>query len=315
MPLKCNTPACLLCGHERVAIVDRLSAAQLQRMWRENGDEIPDAALYPLTPEREVCLGQCCSCGFQFFDPSLAGGAAFYECLSRRASYYSAVNADFRRTAAFAKKHNLTRVLDVGCGEGCFLDLLKAAGHQTHGIELNSKAARRCMEAGHRVFSKLQQELTVEEAGGSFDLVTAFQVVEHLAEPVRFISDASRLTRLGGFIAIAVPNRIGIRRLVLLDPHEWPPHHVSRWRPQDLRLLGEQCGLTVIEQGADTTIGSQIRYVMRFNNQMARVIGRQNQLRSEMLIAGIGYLYTLLGMKYWTPHFGSSAYCIYQKTE
>src|SRR5215203_2255966 len=175
----CTMPACLLCGNANVRIIDRLSGAELRRMWKENGNEIPERAFYPLTDEREACLGECCSCGFRYFDPSLAGDGRFYESLSRRESYYPLGNDDFVRAAAFATSHHLTRVLDLGCGEGAFLDMLKGRKHKTHGIELNTSAAQRCREKGHHIFSKTYQDLTLEDTGGQFDLVSAFQVLEH----------------------------------------------------------------------------------------------------------------------------------------
>ena len=306
-------PACLLCGNAKVEIVDQLSGAELRRMWKELGDEISERAFSPLVDDRRACLGECCSCGFFFFDPSLAGSGAFYEALSRRDSYYPVSNEDFLRAAEFAGRHQLSRVLDIGCGEGAFLDQLKGKGHKTHGIELNPAGAQRCREKGHHIFSKMHRDISLDETGGQFDLVSAFHVLEHVTDPVGFIKDAMRLARPGGFIAIAVPNMKGASSLVPLDPHEWPPHHVTRWRHQDLRLLAERCGLEMVEQGTQRTIGSQIRYLMHLNNRMARLLGRKEQVRSDLVINAAGYLYTLFGAKYWTPHIGRSGYAFFGK--
>jgi SAM-dependent methyltransferase len=177
---------------------------------------------------------------------------------------------------------------------------------------LNPRAVEVSRSKGHEIFSADLGEFAAARAG-SFDLVTAFQVIEHVPNPVEFLRMAARIVRPQGYIVVGVPNSRGIHSLAPLDPHEWPPHHLSRWNFLHLQLLGKQVGLEVVEQSGEITSGSQLRHFMRLNNRMAKVLGRPDQVRSPLFINVAGYMYTLLGMKHWTRPFGGSAYTAYRK--
>ncbi|HMJ88436.1 MAG TPA: class I SAM-dependent methyltransferase [Candidatus Acidoferrum sp.] len=311
MSISVDAPPCNLCGSVRVEVSDSLRGDDIKRMWDAYEEGFSPEQLLPVTSRTEVNLFQCCNCGFRYFDPSLAGGAAFYEHLSRR-PYYPAVKPEFTRAAQLAQQHSLNRVCDVGCGGGYFLDMARKNGHETFGLELNPRAAAMSRSKGHHIFADDLSAIAATRSG-SFDLVTAFQVIEHVPNPVEFLELAARLVRPQGYVVVGVPNSQSIHSLAPLDPHEWPPHHLSRWRFDHLRLLGERVGLDVVEQNGEITSGSQLRDFMRLNNRMAKVLHRANQVRSPLLITIVGYMYTLLGMKHWTKPFGGGAYTAYRK--
>jgi O-antigen chain-terminating methyltransferase len=101
-----------------------------------------------------------------------------------------------------------TRVLDLGCGRGEFLELLRAAGMEAHGIDLSTESVARCRAKGlDAEVADLFAYLAVQpegELGGIF----CAQVVEHLP-PERLpelIRLAARCLEPGGIIAIETPN-------------------------------------------------------------------------------------------------------------
>jgi SAM-dependent methyltransferase len=201
----------------------------------------------------------------------------------------------------------------VGAGRGGFLNLVKAEGCETVAVELNPRAVEVCKERGHRVLPYLIDNLTAAEAGGYFDLVTSFQVVEHVSDPAAFVRHMARFVGPGGYLAIGVPFRGGIYALAPLVPHQWPPHHITRWRNQDLRRLGEVCGLEVVEQAIDPLRGQEISYFPRVNDAMAKILHRPRHPASANIARIIGKLYEIVGGDRLPIPFGGTTYALYRR--
>ena len=97
------------------------------------------------------------------------------------------------------------RLLDVGCGGGALLGLLKQRGFQVTGVDFSSEAAKVAdMENGVQVVVG-----SLEEAGfpdRSFDIVTLFHVMEHVTNPRQVLAEVSRILRPDGVVVLQVPN-------------------------------------------------------------------------------------------------------------
>lgn len=121
------------------------------------------------------------------------------------------------------------RLLDVGCGAGYFLDAARAAGWQASGVEVSPVAAQVGRERlGLEIY---QGTLTdAQFAAGHFDVVTMFEVLEHLRDPASTLAEAWRILRPGGVLAIQVPNDLrAYRNLVFSSANRWwviPPLHL-----------------------------------------------------------------------------------------
>jgi 2-polyprenyl-3-methyl-5-hydroxy-6-metoxy-1,4-benzoquinol methylase len=96
-------------------------------------------------------------------------------------------------------------LLDVGCGEGLFLEVAKNGGWQAEGTELSSHAA----DFASR---RLQQPIFCGEvwqadfAPRNFNVVTMWHVLEHTTQPLRILSAVKGLLKPGGYLVLAVPN-------------------------------------------------------------------------------------------------------------
>ncbi len=303
-----NLPCpCPLCQHDTGSSIDRLTGAEIRKLWKSRNREFSPEAWGPLTPETAVDLFRCANCGFTFFDPRFAGGEALYRELEDP-TYYTGARPEFQRTIEFARKHHLHRVLDVGCGAGAFLDQARAAGLETVGLELNKTAAAVARAKGHPIFDVLLHEIDPAQAGSKFDLITLFQVVEHVTEPVAVMRAAAARLNLGGFISIAVPSEDGLLKYVRWDPHQWPPHHTSRWRKADFQQLAAAAGLEVVESGGDVLQGGDFAYWWKFHSELARCIGRKPLPGGNIAPNILSFIYRKTGMKYLMPHWGSSIY-------
>lgn len=96
-------------------------------------------------------------------------------------------------------------VLDIGCGDGAFLEKARDSGWKSIGTELNSN-----FETDLEIYSDL---LKVEKKYGknSFDAITLWHVLEHFKEPKEVLKQANELLKDDGRLLIAVPNAAGLQ--------------------------------------------------------------------------------------------------------
>jgi SAM-dependent methyltransferase len=292
-------------------VASELSGAQLRRLWKELGREFSPEAYGRISEQYIVLLRRCDACGFKFFERGLAGNEKFYREIEQR-GYYAPDRPEFARTLRFARRHTLRNVLDVGCGSGAFLDLARQGGLDTYGLELNTAAGEKARAKGHKVYDKLLHELPSCPLPDGFDLITLFQVLEHVEGPVEVLKQAARLLRQGGFIAVAVPSEQGSPRLNPYDPAQWPPHHVSRWRLADFEQLGRAANLRVVKKGGDLLLGSGLPQLWEMHNRLAPILGQPERRGTLGLIKFASQLYRKMAMKWLFPRWGPSIYAYFQ---
>jgi SAM-dependent methyltransferase len=151
-------------------------------------------------------------------------------------------------------------LLDVGCGDGAFLQAAQAAGYRCAGTELSAWAANRVrQQLGLAVTTGSLR--SARRAKHAFDLITMWHVLEHLVDPRGDLDEAWRLLRPGGTLFVAVPNRRSdlfnaVYRLVKRrTPPLYTPGdkelHLFHFTPGGLRRLLEGAGFTVVAMGLD----------------------------------------------------------------
>ncbi len=94
------------------------------------------------------------------------------------------------------------RILDVGCGTGANLEMLKQFG-AAEGVDVSDEALEFCRQKGLEVHKGLAEELPFEDE--SFEVVTALDVVEHLDDDVAGLKEMHRVLKKGGKTLIFVP--------------------------------------------------------------------------------------------------------------
>lgn len=111
---------------------------------------------------------------------------------------------------AFPRKKGLS-VLDVGCGDGAFLELSASRGFNTTGLEISEERVKR---AKRFLRSKgVSADVAVGDVnktpfkGGTFDIVVASEVIEHTLNPRKAVSELVRIAKPGGTVIITVPYR------------------------------------------------------------------------------------------------------------
>jgi 2-polyprenyl-3-methyl-5-hydroxy-6-metoxy-1,4-benzoquinol methylase len=181
---------------------------------------------------------KCNDTGFCWYTPGVAaGGAELYVQLQEFDWYYKREKWEF--SAAIELIAENEAVLEVGVGEGYFLDVAKKRNRNNLvGLELNPKSADKARNLGFRVYdvplAKLREETTER-----FDVVCAFQVLEHVPDPRQFLEGMICMLRPGGRLILSVPNAEIMRKI---DPGcrdllNSPPHHMGHWDENCLRAL------------------------------------------------------------------------------
>lgn len=207
-------------------------------------------------------LLRCPGCKLGWWDWSGLDAAALYSAdyfQSAQSPHgyddYAALEPGIHRTA----RTRLTRlkrllapglehpaVLDVGCGTGCFLLEAAAKGWSCRGVEVSAYAADLAQQRGLDV---LCGELAdVDAPPASFDVVTFWDVIEHLPRPDVALQRAATLLKPGGVLALSTGDlsswcaRLSGRRWHLFNL----PEHLFFFTPASLKRLTAQRGLRTV---------------------------------------------------------------------
>ena len=190
----------------------------------------------------------CDACLVEFWWPLKNPGAEWYRTDKkygmRNADPIWSANANQKKTLAFLA-HTRGRVLDVGCGIGNFLSAAKDSGWHCAGIDFDPDA----IEAARAVTGIAQLEVAdvVDYAqrhhGEQFDLITFFDVLEHVDNHNEFITSVQSILKPGGYVAMSMPYRKHARWLMKGD---LPPMHLTCWDRKSLRRFLESRGFEVV---------------------------------------------------------------------
>lgn len=140
------------------------------------------------------------------------------------------------------------QLLDVGCSSGALLRVAADIGFTVRGVEPAAKAADTARGMGFDVFPGLLQEAGFD--ADSFDIVTLFEVIEHLLDPIEVVTEIARILKPGGLLVIGTGNADSWTVQALGAKWEYfdiRSHggHISFYTPASMRLLADKTGLEV----------------------------------------------------------------------
>lgn len=160
------------------------------------------------------------------------------------------------------------RLLDVGCGVGYFAETAKRKGWQVHGTEYTDRAVEICAAKGIAMQKgELNPDLYPPE---SFDIITSFEVMEHINRPREEAAKFYRLLRKGGIVYITTPNFNSLLRYCLRQDYNviCYPEHLSYYTPATLQRLMETAGFRKIR--IKTTGISPMRFLSSRREKIRR---------------------------------------------
>jgi 2-polyprenyl-3-methyl-5-hydroxy-6-metoxy-1,4-benzoquinol methylase len=163
-------------------------------------------------------LVHCEKCGLIYLDPRPTQSEieAYYtddyECFTSQNSALSSsqirpVQRAMSLKVDFVEKHTLRcgKMLDLGCATGDFLNAARGRGWEVKGIELVDRAAHFAQEQYHLDVSLGSLE-SVQLPESYYDVVTLWDVLEHLPSPKHTLGHIWRILKPGGWLVFSVPN-------------------------------------------------------------------------------------------------------------
>jgi 2-polyprenyl-3-methyl-5-hydroxy-6-metoxy-1,4-benzoquinol methylase len=145
------------------------------------------------------------------------------------------------------------RILDVGCGDGRFLTLLRDFGDpgwEGVGLEFDARAIAQCREQGFEAHAARVEDFAEDPAQrGRFDAVVMLQLIEHVEDPALLCERVHQLLKPGGIFVIETPNLAGLDHR-LFEGRHWGHYHFPRhWHlfsQASLRRMLEDRGFEVV---------------------------------------------------------------------
>jgi SAM-dependent methyltransferase len=218
----------------------------------------------PFCPENGRGLVQCPDCGLVYVgrrpDPkelyALYGETYFHNDDSGVVGYsnYLKDEPNIRKTFAGRLKRierwiKPGKMLDVGCAVGFFLDEAKKRGWQVSGLDVSAFAVQYVQERfgfDARHGSLVDQDYPE----GAFDLITMWDVIEHVPDPKAYVQQAARLLRSGGVFALATPDvdsipaRLTGKRWV---GYKLSEEHVYYFSVTTLKRMLDEAGFDIVD--------------------------------------------------------------------
>jgi 2-polyprenyl-3-methyl-5-hydroxy-6-metoxy-1,4-benzoquinol methylase len=147
-----------------------------------------------------------------------------------------------RVTVAHYKKGG--SILDIGCSSGAFLGTLKGGSWELYGIEMEASTAEKAKAAtGAEVF--VGEALDAPFPDESFDVITGFDLLEHVYHPRQFLAKVQQWLKPGGIVYLGLPN-IDSWEARMLGTYWYGlelPRHLSHFSPRSLRQVMNSLGL------------------------------------------------------------------------
>ena len=234
--------ACRLCGQTLTRpflLADMPASAQ--------GFEADAAAASAVTVDMK--LYQCSGCGLVQYDGPLV---PYYREVIR-SSKLSEPMMNFRRSQFQSVVDTVdgaaSSVFELGCGDGEYLDIFRELGLETAGIEGSVTLSQRGRDKGHDVTTGFLTETDMPSAlSERFDIVSSFNFIEHLPDPLASLRELAGFLRPGGAALLEVPNYDMISEFHLFN--EFIPDHRFYFTQETFGALLSQAGFQIIECSA-----------------------------------------------------------------
>ena len=174
-------------------------------------------------------------------------------------------------------------VLDIGCGSGWFLARAKQAGCRVRGVEVGSLPVRLLKQKGFEVECGSIEAVPAEWQP---DVVTLFEVLEHLPDPGDFLARIRRRFENSIFILSVPSPKRWTKGRNHRDAADYPPNHLTRWNPESLRRVLARAGYskvevtypkpTALETASVSMLGIMKSWFGEMPDELSQVIGSSN---------------------------------------
>jgi 2-polyprenyl-3-methyl-5-hydroxy-6-metoxy-1,4-benzoquinol methylase len=244
-------PACL---NPEVQVFETLNTDEIAERWasvRFHGAEASAENIrrYVRADIASDCVEmlRCDACGLEFACPSRTWSSAHYPYEEHRLGW------DHEQALAELGLMAPSRVLDVGCADGQFLARAASLGHTVTGVDFSYEDIEASRRKGFEAYvADLSRENALVDGNRRFDVITLFQVIEHLELPDLVFEQLGRLAEPGASLMLGCPSTRRYTRafrhpdlIGSSDFWDCPPQHSLRWTPGALEAFAGRHGWAV----------------------------------------------------------------------
>ncbi len=162
----------------------------------------------------------------------------------------------FKIAIRLLKKHkkDIQNIFDLGCSTGIFLGMVAKEGWTPYGSDVNSNL----VNINRKRFNdniRLQIGDSIDFPDRHFDVVTLFDSIEHMPNPITTLKEVARVVKDDGFVVISTPNIEGLfprltyvilGKTIGVWEHPTPPGHVFQFSLKTLKMVLKKAGLEIV---------------------------------------------------------------------
>lgn len=194
--------------------------------------------------ETDYNILNCENCEFEFCSPAIPGNSRFYSWIVGMKSYYSNSRWEFGFVIENLKNNINSSILDIGCGDGHFLNMVQKSLPQNNirlnGLEQTVESIEAARKRGFNIFEFQVNSEISEVIPDKFDTITLFHVLEHVSNPLEFLQYVLKLLNQNGKIYVSTPLSPMHFEKFGFDIFNYPPHHLSRFSVKSYREIAQK---------------------------------------------------------------------------
>jgi len=188
------------------------------------------------------------------------GGIGYRNYLADKKAYQLYFQKKLLQILHYKKKGNF---LDIGCALGFLLNLAQKKGYKVSGLDVSKYAVKFIRrKLGTKVYLGQLQQMKLP--ANYFDIITSFESMEHVENPLGFLREIKRILKPGGYFFATTPNQKGIWPKIM--GKRWfsykPPEHLYYFDFQTIKKMVERAGLEVVEVKRDIFRGFPLYHLI-----------------------------------------------------